>query len=84
MKVLDLNTILRDLDKMLRRVIGEDIELVTLLTDDLEEQGRCRANRAGDHESPVNARDAMPPEGNSLLRRPMWSWTNPMHVVMLT
>jgi len=60
MKVLDLNTILRDLDKMLRRVIGEDIELVTLLADDL---GTVKAD-AGQIEQvamnlAVNARDAM-------------------------
>ena len=35
MKVFDLNTVLRNLDKMLHRTIGEDIELVTHLADDL-------------------------------------------------
>jgi PAS domain S-box-containing protein len=64
MKVLDLNTLLRDLDKMLRRVIGENIELVTLLTDDL---GRVKAD-PGQIEQvilnlAVNARDAMPSGG---------------------
>ena len=35
MKVLNLNTIIRELEKMLRRMIGEDVELVTSLADDL-------------------------------------------------
>jgi CheY-like chemotaxis protein len=64
MKVLDLNTLLRDLDKMLRRIIGEDIELVTLLAEDLE---RTRAD-VGQIEQvimnlAVNAKDAMPSGG---------------------
>jgi two-component system cell cycle sensor histidine kinase/response regulator CckA len=64
MKVLDLNTVLRDLDKMLRRVIGEDIELVTLLGEDL---GRVKAD-VGQIEQvimnlAVNSRDAMPSGG---------------------
>jgi PAS domain S-box-containing protein len=64
MKVLDVNTLLRDLDKMLRRVIGEDIELVTLFASDL---GRVKTD-PGQIEQvvmnlAVNARDAMPNGG---------------------
>jgi len=60
MRVLDPNTLLRDLDKMLRRIIGEDIELVTQLADDL---GTIKAD-PGQVEQvimnlAVNARDAM-------------------------
>jgi PAS domain S-box-containing protein len=60
LKVLDLNTLLRDLNKMLRRIISEDIELVTLLAEDL---GRVRID-PGQFEQmilnlAVNARDAM-------------------------
>jgi PAS domain S-box-containing protein len=60
MKVLVLNTIIRDMEKMLRRVIGEDIELVTVLADDL---GTVK-NDPGWMEQvimnlAVNARDAM-------------------------
>ena len=63
-KVLDLNTILKNLDKMLRRVIGEDIELVTLLAEDL---GMVKSD-PGQIEQvvmnlAVNARDAMPNGG---------------------
>ncbi len=64
MKVLDLNTLLRDLDKMLRRIIGEDIELTTLLANDL---GRVKID-PGQIEQvimnlAVNAKDAMPSGG---------------------
>ncbi len=60
MKVLDLNSIIGDVDEMLHRIIGEDIELVTLLAGDL---GRVKTDR-GEIEQvimnlAVNARDAM-------------------------
>ena len=64
MKVLDLNILLKNLDKMLRRVIGEDIELLTLLSDDV---WRVKAD-PGQIEQvimnlAVNAKDAMPSGG---------------------
>jgi CheY-like chemotaxis protein len=60
MKVLDLNDLLRNLDKMLHRVIGEDIELATILEENL---GRVETD-PGQIEQvimnlAVNARDAM-------------------------
>jgi PAS domain S-box-containing protein len=60
LKVLDLNSLLKDLDKMLRRIIGEDIELNTLLVNNL---GRVKID-PGQIEQvilnlAVNARDAM-------------------------
>jgi PAS domain S-box-containing protein len=64
MKVLDLNDLLRNLDKMLHRVIGEDIKLLFRLTEDL---GRVKTD-PGQIEQVVvnlvvNARDAMPSGG---------------------
>jgi PAS domain S-box-containing protein len=66
-KVLDLNDLLQNLDKMLRRIIGEDIELVMLLGKDL---GRVKAD-PGQIEQvvmnlAVNAKDAMS-EGGKLI-----------------
>ena len=64
MKVIDLNTLLRDLEKMLHRVIGEDIELKTSLGDGL---GRVKADPGQIEQAilnlVVNARDAMPSGG---------------------
>jgi PAS domain S-box-containing protein len=64
MRVVDLNTLLRDLEKMLRRVIGEDIEMVIQLAQNLES---VRAD-VGQIEQvimnlAVNAKDAMPSGG---------------------
>jgi PAS domain S-box-containing protein len=64
MKVLNLNTILQNLEKMLRRLIGEDIELTFLSGGDL----RSVKVDPGQIEQviinlSVNARDAMPKGG---------------------
>ncbi len=64
MKVIELNTLLRDLEKMLHRVIGEDIELKTSLDAGL---GRVKADPGQIEQAilnlVVNARDAMPSGG---------------------
>ncbi len=60
-KVLDLNAVVIDMEKMLRRLIGEHIELRTLLTSDL---GNIKADQTQMEQVimnlVVNARDAMP------------------------
>jgi signal transduction histidine kinase/HD-like signal output (HDOD) protein len=66
-KVLLLNTVVDDLDKMLRRLIGEDINLCCALAADL---GMVRAD-SGQIEQVitnliVNARDALPPRGGQI------------------
>ena len=64
-QVLDLNAVVSNLEKMLRRLIGEDIKLHTFLNPSL---GRVKAD-PGQIEQvimnlAVNARDAMPKGGN--------------------
>ncbi len=63
-KVTNLNTLLKDLDKMLHRILGEDIELFYHLAEDL---GKAKTD-PGQMEQvilnlAVNARDAMPGGG---------------------
>src|ERR1041385_585577 len=67
-RALDLNALLSDLEKLLRRLLGEDIELVTKLAPDL---GTVRAD-GGQLEQvvmnlAVNARDAMPNGGRLMI-----------------
>jgi PAS domain S-box-containing protein len=67
-QVININDILLDLDKMLRRLIGEQIELVTIAAPDL---GSVKVD-PGQFEQviinlAVNARDAMPKGGKLIL-----------------
>jgi len=67
-RILDLNDLIRDMERMLRRLIGEDIELVTVLDPAL---GRVKAD-PGQLEQVllnlvVNSRDAMPKGGRIVI-----------------
>lgn len=68
-KMLDLNAVVANIEKMLRRLIGEDIELVTLLESGLE----CVKADPGQIDQmvmnlAVNARDAMPRGGKLTIK----------------
>jgi len=68
LNVFDLNAVVSDMEKMLRRLIGEDVELTTVLDPAL---GRIKADQ-GQLEQvimnlAVNARDAMPRGGKLIL-----------------
>jgi PAS domain S-box-containing protein len=68
MKVLDLNAILHDVEKLLRRLIGEDIELIFKMSPEL---GQVKAD-PGQIEQvlmnlAVNARDAMSKGGKLII-----------------
>jgi PAS domain S-box-containing protein len=68
-RILDLNSIVLSTDRMLRRLIGEDIELVTLL----DAEGDCVLIDPSQIEQvlmnmAVNARDAMPKGGTLTIR----------------
>jgi two-component system, cell cycle sensor histidine kinase and response regulator CckA len=66
--VLDLNAVVRDMEKMLKRLIGEDVELKTELDASL---ARIKADQGQIEQAilnlAVNARDAMPSGGKLTL-----------------
>jgi two-component system cell cycle sensor histidine kinase/response regulator CckA len=67
-KILDLNAVVKDMEKMLRRLIGEDIELKTDLDPAL---ARLKADESQIEQVilnlAINARDAMPHGGKLTL-----------------
>lgn len=77
LEVLDLNHIVTDIEKMLRRVIGEDIELTASLDPEL---GRVKADHSQIEQLflnlAVNARDAMPEGGKMQIETQSFEMTD--------
>jgi two-component system, cell cycle sensor histidine kinase and response regulator CckA len=67
-RVLDLNIVVRDMEKMLKRLIGEDVRLLTRLDGSL---ARIKADQGQIEQVvmnlAVNARDAMPKGGELVI-----------------
>jgi PAS domain S-box-containing protein len=67
-RVIDLRAVVADAEKMLRRLVGEDIEIVTVSAPDL---GAVEADPSQLHQIlvnlAVNARDAMPSGGTLII-----------------
>lgn len=68
MKLIDLNALIKDLDKMLQRILREDIKVVHSLTPDL---GKIKTDRGQIEQVilnlTINARDAMPFGGKLII-----------------
>jgi PAS domain S-box-containing protein len=93
-RVVDVNAAVAETDRMLRRVIGEDVDLVTVLSPDA---GSVRVDPVQIEQVltnlALNARDAMPDGGRLLVQTqgvhveeggsPGWPGVPPGHHVML-
>lgn len=68
-EVLNLNTVVGDMEKMLTRILGEDIKLETIFESELKETKVDRANiEQVIMNLVVNARDAMPDGGSLVIK----------------